>query len=65
MPWNRRCPALRLEGPRVTSPNVIPLLRACMTIALATLVVAVCLPLAFYALAVIGSRSSVRYYYGA
>lgn len=35
-----------------------------MTILLAALIAAVCLPVAFYVLAVAGSRDSVRYYYG-
>lgn len=35
-----------------------------MTVLLAAVIVAVCLPVAFYVLAVVGSRESVRYHYG-
>ena len=34
------------------------------TLLLAAVITAVCLPLAFYAVAVVGSRDAVRYYYG-
>ena len=53
------------KGPASPPPNVtLLLLRACMTLLLAAVITAVCLPLAFYVVAVLGSRDAVRYYYG-